>query len=133
MHQGQRCQGTVLQHGFVWLASLSATKQNCPLPFPQRKALTWEHSTVPQSHTEPLEAASFHPAGARLPQVPQSRERAGEARAVAISAALAAASADNEKPFCLAAIKPLPFHERNPEFFLKPKQKSEPFIRFIII
>lgn len=68
-----------------------------------------------------------------LPQAPCHRERAGEARAVAISTAPTAASADNEKPFCLAAIKPLPFHERNPEFFLKPKQKSEPFIRFIII
>lgn len=60
-------------------------------------------------------------------------KRSGEARAVAISAALAAASADNEKPLCLAAIKLLLFHERNPEFFLRPKQKSQPFIRFIII
>lgn len=66
-------------------------------------------------------------------RAPQSRERCGETRAVAISAAPTAASADNEKPFRLAAIKLLPFHERNPEFFLKPKQKSQPFIRFIII
>ena len=64
---------------------------------------------------------------------PRHGERSGEARAVAISAAPTAASVDNEKPFCLAAIKLLPFHERNPEFFLKPKQKSQPFIRFIII
>lgn len=71
--------------------------------------------------------------GTRAPQAPRHRERSGEARAVAISAVLAAASVDNEKPFCLTAIKLLPFHERNPESFLKPKQKSQSFIRFIII
>lgn len=81
-----------------------------------------------------VSGSSLHSApGTRVPRAPRHRERSGEARAVAISAVLTAASVDNEKPFCLAAIKLLPFHERNPESFLKPKQKSQPFIRFIII
>ena len=108
--------------GFEWLASLTAAKKNCPLPFPQRKAHALEPSAVFRSCTKSLEAASSHPAGTHHP-----RGSTGSVLGKPVPWPLVLHrqqhSADNEKSFCLATIKLLPFHERNPEFFLKPKKK----------
>lgn len=120
-----RAETQLTSHGLAWLVLPSVADKNCPLPFPQRKTTALKPSAVSQSCTRSLEAA-FHPTSGWLPWGAAAQGPFRKAHAMAISAVPRAASADNEKPFCLTAIKLLPFHERNPEFFLKPKQKSEP-------